>query len=156
MRLAIERIPRAVRQLTLAEFIDTYGADIHAFMNNAPVTHLKETQEEWDQIREDRSPAKSKRSRTDKEMTKGKPLKATTKKQTRSKAPQLPTSSISATATPAPSLDKFKPDLPKEAMKTPKARMARPGEMITWQSINGSPICGVIGEDGVVRPVQFA
>lgn len=34
-----------------------------------------------------------------------------------------------------------------------KPRAARAGEKIQWQSINGSPITGVIGPDGVVRPL---
>ncbi|EST10008.1 Borealin-like, N-terminal [Kalmanozyma brasiliensis GHG001] len=150
MRLAIERIPRAVRDLSLADFIDQYGANIHAFMSNAPVSHLAETQQEWDQIREERSPAKAKRSKTEEAKRTAGRTRKPTKGKTAAPSSPLPTKGK------APSLDSFKPDLPKEALKTPKPRMARPGEVITWQSINGSPICGIIGEDGVVRPVQFA
>lgn len=175
MLVAIERIPRAVRQLTMAEFIDDYNADIHAFMNRAPVQHLKETQEQWDQIREERSPVKAKRFKKD-EVTAAKASSsssrgATTsssssaaqrgKKSTRStKAPTRPAATSplqsSASSKPAPSLSKFQPDLPKQALQTPKPRAARPGEMVQWQSINGSPICGVIGEDGFLRPVMLA
>ncbi|CDS02252.1 hypothetical protein [Sporisorium scitamineum] len=168
MRLAIERIPRAVRELSLADFIDDYGADIHTFMDQAPVQHLKDTQEEWDQIREERSPAKAKRTKTD--VVKDRSSKARTndtasasrnataakKKPTRStrtadrSSSAIPTSPSSR---PAPSLPTFQPDLPAQ---TPKPRMARPGEVIQWQSINGSPICGIIGQDGRVVPVSFA
>jgi hypothetical protein len=34
-----------------------------------------------------------------------------------------------------------------------KGRLARAGETVMWQSINGSPITGVIGPDGAVRPL---
>ncbi|CBQ67783.1 conserved hypothetical protein [Sporisorium reilianum SRZ2] len=164
MRLVIDRIPRAVRDLSLADFIDEYGADIHAFMNRAPVQHLKDTQEEWDLIREERSPAKAKRSqknddtakvdrnakvaRTATAAPKKKPTRSTRTADRSSSA--IPTSPPSK---PAPSLATFQPDLPAQ---TPKPRMARPGEVIQWQSINGSPICGVIGQDGRVVPVSFA
>ena len=186
MRLAIERIPRAVRELTLAEFIDEYGANIHNFMGRAPVQHLEETQKEWDQIREERSPIKAKRGKKDEEATakaarNSKAARTTNptaststtrttaataasrKKTTRStkvssrSTSAAPTSPPPASSSkPAPSLSTFQPDLPKEALQTPKPRMARPGEVIQWLSINGSPICGIIGEDGVVRPVTFA
>ncbi|KAJ1030287.1 hypothetical protein NDA16_001197 [Ustilago loliicola] len=196
MRLAIERIPRAVRELTLAEFIDGYNADIHTFMGRAPVQHLKDTQEEWDQIREERSPVKAKRSKKDEGVApsnskakaarttnptasassrtattaaaaRGKKPTGSTKASSRSTsaAPTsaAPTSAAptsvppsSSSSKPAPSLSKFQPDLPKQALQTPKPRVARPGEIIQYQSINGSPICGIIGEDGVVRPVTFA
>lgn len=186
MRLAVERIPRAVRELQLSEFIDEYGADIYAFMNRAPVQHLKETQEEWDQIREERSPSKTKRSKKDEGVAgtadrKLKSARTTTSTASASRAaagnkkagsrstkaslrsasaaPTSPAPSpaaSSASAKPAPSLSTFQPDLPKEALQTPKPRMARPGEIIQWQSINGSPICGIIGADGMVRPVSMA
>ncbi|SOV08343.1 uncharacterized protein UDID_00609 [Ustilago sp. UG-2017a] len=183
MRLAIERIPRAVRELTLAEFIDEYNADLHTFMGRAPVQHLKDTQEEWDQIREERSPVKAKRSKKDNEIasvgTKTKSARTTNptassssrtttsastaigKKPTRttkasSRATSAAPTSPLVPSKPAPSLSKFQPDLPKQALRTPKPRVARPGEIIQYQSINGSPICGIIGEDGVVRPVTFA
>ncbi|SPO20043.1 uncharacterized protein UTRI_00437_B [Ustilago trichophora] len=187
MRLAVERIPRAVRELTLADFIDDYGADIHNFMGRAPVQHLEETQKEWDEIKE-RSPVKPKRSKKDEEAsskadrnskaarttnptasasastTRAVAAAASRKRSTRTtKASSRSTSVVptspppsSSSSKPAPSLPTFQPDLPKEALQTPKPRMARPGEVIQWQSINGSPICGIIGEDGVVRPVTFA
>ncbi|SPO20960.1 uncharacterized protein UTRI_00437 [Ustilago trichophora] len=187
MRLAVERIPRAVRELTLADFIDEYGADIHSFMGRAPVQHLEETQKEWDEIKE-RSPAKPKRSKKDEEAsskadrnskaarttnptasasapTSRTAAAAASKRKTMrtAKASSRSTSVVptspppsSSSSKPAPSLSTFQPDLPKEALQTPKPRMARPGEVIQWQSINGSPICGIIGEDGVVRPVTFA
>ncbi|SNX81710.1 uncharacterized protein MEPE_00415 [Melanopsichium pennsylvanicum] len=186
MRLAIERIPRAVRELTLAEFIDDYGADIHTFMGRAPVQHLEETQKEWDEIKE-RSPIKPKRSKKDEEAASkadrntksartinstasactsrtAPPTAGGKKKVTRSaKASSSRSTSAAPTSPPptssskpAPSLSTFQPDLPKEALQTPRPRMARPGEVIQWRSINGSPICGIISEDGVVRPVTFA
>ncbi|TKY90621.1 hypothetical protein EX895_000619 [Sporisorium graminicola] len=168
MRLTIERIPRAVRELSLSDFIADYGADIHNFMNRAPVQHLKDTQEEWDQIREDRSPAKAKRSKKDPADTAAKTDRSSKassrtataavakKKGTRSTRPADRSSSAiptSPSSRPAPSLATFQPDLPAQ---TPRPRMARPGEVIQWQSINGSPICGVIGQDGRVVPVAFA
>lgn len=190
MRLAVERIPRAVRELRLSEFIDEYGADIHAFMGRAPVQHLQDTQKEWDQIKEERSPIKPKRSKKEEDAaTKAErhtkaartanaaapssssrttAAAAGRKKTTRSAARSSSSRATSVAATsppppaattrPAPSLATFQPDLPKQALQTPKPqpRMARPGEVIQWQSINGSPICGIIGEDGVVRPVTFA
>lgn len=198
MRLAIERIPRAVRELSLATFIDEYGADIHAFMGRAPVQHLQDTQKEWDQMREERSPIKSKRTNKDDEATaksrdrnskaartvnatasstasraaasKASAAKASSaaarQKATRSTKPSSRSTRASAAAPsspppstsskPAPSLATFQPELPEQALQTPKPRMARPGEVIQWTSINGSPICGIIGEDGVVRPVSFA
>ncbi|KAJ9476776.1 Nbl1_Borealin_N domain-containing protein [Pseudozyma hubeiensis] len=186
MRLSIERMPRAVRELQLGEFIDNFGADIHTFMNRAPVQHLKETQEEWDQIREERSPAKAKRSKKDDDAiskvdrnskaartgnttastsrtvaSKKKAGTRSTKPSSRSTSavstsPPLSSAASSVSSKPAPSLSTFQPNLPKEALQTPKPRMARPGEIIQYLSINGSPISGVIGADGVFRTVTMA
>ncbi|PWZ02629.1 hypothetical protein BCV70DRAFT_196873 [Testicularia cyperi] len=199
MRLAIERIPRAVRELSLGDFIDEYGADIHKFMDRGPVEHLEAGRKEWEHIKEERSPVKPKRGKKDDNDPKGKTADrggksarrtnatarssvvsmaattnprsvassaATKKKPTRSTTNHAtvasktsrgaPPASPLLSSMPAPSLPAFKPDLPKEATKTPKPRMARPGEVIQWLSVNGSPICGIIGEDGMVRPVSFA
>ncbi|GAC95499.1 hypothetical protein PHSY_003075 [Pseudozyma hubeiensis SY62] len=186
MRLSIERMPRAVRELQLGEFIDNFGADIHTFMNRAPVQHLKETQEEWDQIREERSPAKAKRSKKDDDAiskvdrnsknartgnatastsrtvaSKKKAGTRSTKPSSRSTsaAPTSPPPSSAASSVsskPAPSLSTFQPNLPKEALQTPKPRMAKPGEILQYLSINGSPISCVVGADGIVRPVTIA
>lgn len=163
MKLCIDRIPRAIRELSMAEFWDGFGGDIHAVMDREP-SHLKDTQEEWDQIREERSPAKDKRARKNdpsSSASRSTSSAASKKKPTRSAkgSSRPPTSPLApSSGKAAPSLATFKPDLPKQALQTPKPqpRMARPGEMVQWQSINGSPICGIIGEDGVVRPVTFA
>ena len=66
MKLAIDRIPRAVRELSLAEFIDDFGADIHAFMEKAPVQRLEEGRKEWAKLTEN-SPVKGKRAKKDEE-----------------------------------------------------------------------------------------
>lgn len=181
MKLTIERMPRAVRELTLGEFVDDYGADIHAFMNRAPVQHFEDGQKEWQDALQ-QSPAKAKRTqaaksdddRGSKSARRANNTARTSVSTTSSKSAVLKKgSSRAATATntrsanlaspvgsaksnssmPAPSLSTFNPDIPKQ---TPRPRMARPGEMIQWQSINGSPICGIIGADGIIRPVSLA
>lgn len=179
MRLTLERMPRAVRELTLGEFVDDYGADIHAFMNRAPVQHFEDGQKEWQDALQ-QSPAKTKRTQmvksdedrgsksarrtnnTARTSVSTASKSAVAKKASKRSAASAnarqavaasPVSSSKSSGMPAPSLPTFNPDIPKQ---TPRPRMARPGEMIQWQSINGSPICGIIGKDGVVRPVSLA
>ncbi|PWN49169.1 hypothetical protein IE53DRAFT_369994 [Violaceomyces palustris] len=63
MNLAINKIPRAVRKLKLSEFVDEYGAEVHAFMGRAPADNMEEGRREWEQFKEGKSPVKGKRSK---------------------------------------------------------------------------------------------
>ncbi|KAN0062267.1 hypothetical protein ACQY0O_005448 [Thecaphora frezii] len=180
MELSLSRIPRAVRELTLAEFVDEYGADIHAFMGRAPIRALQEGQKEWDEIKEQTSSPRKKRRGEEEEGREGKrkstgkrgrrakdakkeapPTRAASKARSRTRSstasrkphPRDPSPAgdkggKATSSHPFPTLTRFSPDLE-------TARIAKPGEFINFTSINGSPICGVLGADGVVRPMTF-
>jgi len=51
IKSTINRIPRAVRELAVGEFVDNYDADIRKFMGHAPTKKAEEGRKEWETMR---------------------------------------------------------------------------------------------------------
>lgn len=77
----------------------------------------------------------------------------TTRTRAASAAPSSPAKASSSSTRP-PSSATFAPRLGSAVPATPRSagRAGRPGERISYQSLNGSPIFGVVGPDRVVQP----